>query len=293
MPKILTSLIIIFSVLVYILPTSTSSQTIPNLNNNILNYELDTNPKSIQLNLPTPEQWKVNPRTDKEQIIIKKSDSNYLTIKLSKYDNSPVSNICYDKMVPADIDNRFVRRSSIDNNDTPNTQEYLFKPSNDKLIKSAITNKVVVTEAIISLIEQANGYSFNRVINEELTNYIPKVGEVFDLCIGVNDQGPTNVYQDVIYSIKSLSDNPIDQASIDLIIKRSLLGNSIKPDSANKATPLNAIENTVKSQQRSNIYIFLGFLGLIGMFSIVLVYMTRLKIDKDTKTKQRSNKDQP
>lgn len=282
----MTKILFILILTLITIPTSSYSQNIPTLNNNTFSYEIEGVQKSIQLNFPTPDQWKVSPRTNRDQITIKKSDSNYLTIKLTKFNKSSISSVCYDRLIPADIDNRFIRRSSIENNDTPNTQEYLFKPSLDTKIQSAVKSKVTVTESMINSIEQPNGYSFTKLVNDELTSIIPKVGDLFDLCVSVNDQGPTNVFEDVIYSIKSLSDNPIDQESIDLIIKRSLLGEAIKPDPINKTTPLNAIENTVKSQQRSNIYIFLGFLGLIGMFSIVLVYMTRLKIDKDSKKKQ-------
>jgi hypothetical protein len=85
----------------------------------------------------------------------------------------------------------------------------------------------------------------------------------------------------VNFSLKMEFVSESDLNTIKDIIKSLNISDYVVPDKENQRTPLNAINDTLNDTPSSNIYIVIGIIGLLLLFSIFLVYTTRLKRDNN------------
>ena len=229
--------------------------------------------KVVDLNLILPSDWKIESRTDNQQLLIKKDPTNYITLNISDYVDVPKNTICYNKADYKLIDSKFLRKNSSNVIDT-NLQEYIFRKQ-DSLTFGPILLNYTTTQEDLNNLEVEGSKAFYIRDKNEYSIKLPTLGEVYELCDIINNLGPVNINDNLQYIIKSRSSDTTNQAIIDNIIMQSNWGNSLSPDAVNQQAPISAIAKTVNSSDKSNVNIFFLFFGLLVAFSFVLLFMTR------------------
>jgi hypothetical protein len=236
---------------------------------------LTQNKKNIDLNFVLPNDWKIEKRLENQEVIVRKDTKNFITINILDYVEKPRNTICYNKAEYKILDTRLIRkRLSI--SEDPNIQEYLFRIQNATTFGPIYLN-YSTTQEDLNKLEVEGSKAFYVKQNNEYIVKLPELNEVYELCSIINNIGPVNISNNFQYSIKSQASDEANQKIIDSIIVKSNLGNNLIPDLINQQNPITAISKTVDNSEKSNIYIFFMFFGLLAAFSFILVYMTRLR----------------
>jgi hypothetical protein len=231
--------------------------------------------KVIDLNLVMPTDWKIDPRIDNQELIIRKDVNNFINLNISDYIDKPKNTICYNKADYKILDTKLLRKKSSTDTNT-NIQEYIFRKQDATTFGPILLNYTTTKEDLEKL-EVEGSKAFYVKQNNEYVVKLPTLGEVYELCDVINNLGPVNINNNFQYIIKSQSSDEANQKIIDSIVVKSNWGNNLIPDQANQQTPITAISKTVGTSDKSNINIFFLFFGLLGAFSFMLVYMTRLR----------------
>jgi hypothetical protein len=231
--------------------------------------------KNIDLNFVLPTEWNIEKRNDNQEVLIKKDSKNFISIGITDYIEKARNTICYNKTEYKLLDTRLLRKKS-SLVDELNTQEYIFRKQ-DATNFGPIYLNYSTTQEDLDKLEVEGSKAFYIKQNNEYVVKLPVLGEVYELCSIINNIGPVNINNNFQYNIKSQASDDVNQKIIDSILIKSNLGNNLIPDQINQQTPITAISKTVGNSEKSNIYIFFMFIGLLAAFSFILVYMTRLR----------------
>lgn len=267
--------LILILLLISIITTPSKAQNYENIQTP---KYLTQSKKTIDLNLVMPTDWKIEPRIDNQELIIKKDSKNYINLNIIDYIEKPKNTVCYNKADYKLLDNKILRKKTSTESQT-NIQEYIFRNQDSTTFTPIILNYVTVQEDLDKL-EVEGSKAFYIKQDNDYTVKLPQLGETYELCEVINNLGPVNIKDGFQYTIKSQASDDQNQIIIDNIIISSNWGNNLIPDQANQQTPITAISKTVGTSDRSNINIFFLFFGLLGAFSFILVYMTRLRNDE-------------
>jgi hypothetical protein len=256
---------------------------------NIVKYQV-TAQKNIELNILLPEKWNVKPRKINEPITVYTDSNNYISLQITPFSPSPFNTTCFKTADYKKLDSKLLRRQTLNNNPNLSYQEYLFYNtkqlnSNDNLslnksnidFNSPVLLDYTTINQDLEQTEVLGSKAFYMKSDDSYVNILPNNNEKYDICTTINSQGVLNVSDNLQYIIKSATTSPVNQDIIDKILITSNLGHNLIPDTINQNSPIVAITNTVAKEERSNIYIFLTFFTIIGLFSILLVYMTRVR----------------
>jgi hypothetical protein len=239
-----------------------------NYKNTILKF------KNIEFNFITPQDWKIIDEPNKNEIIIKKNQNNFLKINLySQFDKSK-NTICYDNEVTKELDSRFYYKEKNSNANNFAT-EYIFKKTNS--LTSPVIKDYKTNDSDLINIETINSKAFYTTQDKEFINILPSHNQVFPVCIAINNNGNLNISNNMQYIISSQTDSINESKIIKDIVKKSSFGQNLFPDLANQTSAFNIINQTLSKSTKSNVNIFILFFSSLTLFAIFLLHITRKK----------------
>jgi hypothetical protein len=111
------------------------------------------------------------------------------------------------------------------------------------------------------------------ITNEQLFEKLSSTNQNYNFCIKSTKSLNQNYKINYIYS------NDDELETIRSIFKSLKITDYITPDQENQRSPIAAINETILETPKTNFFIILGLLIFLGLFTIFLVYATRIKRD--------------